>query len=97
MTTTLYPSRSRGLLLIVFCLCLCVMAQMLGVPATLLSPADSSDPLGSSVLEGFSVIPQVPELLHPVTSTAVLDFLFAVHVPVIAATLFHPPCTLVLR
>lgn len=91
MSTTLYSSGSRGWLLIVFCLCLCVMAQMLGVPATLLSPADSSDLPGSSVLEGFSVIPPSPELTLPATSIAMVNFSPPEPVLVIAATLFHPP------
>lgn len=91
MITTLYSSRSKSLLLMVLCLCFCVMAQMLGVPPTLLSPADSSDLFGSSLLEGFSVIPQSPELILPTTSIAILNFSPPVHVLVIAATLFHPP------
>ncbi|MDO9116547.1 MAG: hypothetical protein Q7U39_01200 [Nitrospira sp.] len=91
MRTTLYASRSRGQLLVVFCLCLCVMAQMLGAPVTLLSPADASDLLGSSVLEGFSVVPPSPELILPKISIGILDFSPSVSVLVIAATLFRPP------
>ncbi len=89
--TSLNSSRSWGVLLGVFCLCLCVLAQMLGVPTTLLSPAGSADLLGSSVLEGFSMLPQVPEALVAATFVAVWSFLSAMHVPVIAAAVFHPP------
>ncbi len=91
MTPIQYSSDSRGWLLVAFCLCLCVMAQMLGVPATLLNPADSSDLLGSTVLEGFSVIPPTPELFLPTISVAISGFLPPVLAFVIAATLFHPP------
>lgn len=91
MITSLYSSRSWGILLVVLCLCLCVLAQMLGVPATLLNPASSADLLGSSVLEGFSVLPLIPELLVAATSVVVWRFVFSMHVPVMAATLFHPP------
>lgn len=84
-------SRSWGILLGVLCLCICVIAQMLGVPTTLLNPAGSADLLGSSVLEGFSVLPQVLEVLLAATFVAVCSFLSAMHVPVIAAAVFHPP------
>ena len=78
-------------MLIVCCLCLCVMAQMLGVPATLLSPADSPDLLGSSVLEGFSILPPPPDMSLPATSVAASSFSSLSHVPVLASVLFHPP------
>lgn len=92
MATTLYPSRLRNLVPIVFCLCVCVLVQMLGVPATLLSPADSPDDLlGSSVSEGFSVIPPFPDIYVPADSVAAPAFSFFSHVPVIASALFHPP------
>jgi hypothetical protein len=44
-------------------LCLCVVVQMLGVPATLLSPDGASDLLGASVLEGFSILPSVIDMV----------------------------------
>lgn len=92
MATSLYLSRLRGLVPIVFCLCVCVMVQMLGVPATLLSPADSLDDLlGSSVSEGFSVLPPSPDMYVPAKSVAAPAFSFLSHVPVIASTVFHPP------
>lgn len=67
------------------------MVQMLGVPATLLNPADASDLLGASVLEGFSVVPPSPELLLPESSIAISNVSPSEHVLVIAAALFHPP------
>lgn len=78
-------------MLIVCCLCLCVMVQMLGVPATLLSPADSPDLLGSSVLEGFSILPPSPDMSLPATSAAAPDFSSLSHVPVMVSAVFHPP------
>ncbi|MCS6284115.1 MAG: hypothetical protein H8K08_01700 [Nitrospira sp.] len=91
MTTTLYTRCPAGWLLIVCCLCLCVMVQMLGVPATLLSPADSPDLLGSSVLEGFSILPPSPDMSLPATSAAAPDFSSLSHVPVMVSAVFHPP------
>ena len=91
MITALYSSRSKSVLLMVFCLCLCVMAQMLGVPPTLLSPADPSDLFGSSLMEGFSVVPQSPELTLPAISIVISNVSPPVLAFVIAATLFHPP------
>lgn len=67
------------------------MAQMLGVPATLLNPADSSDLLGSSVLEGFSVIPPSPDIALSAISVAAPNFSSFSHVPVMASAVFHPP------
>ena len=84
-------SQAKGALLMTLCLCLCVMVQMLGVPATLLSPADSSDLLGSSVLEGFSLIPPSPELFLPTIFGAMSNISPPVHAFVITDTLFHPP------
>lgn len=91
MMTTSDRGRSRGVLLMVLVLCLCIVAQMLGVPVTLLSPADSPDQVGSSVLEGFSVPPPTVEFLLAGTSVKVSDRSSVMHVPVIASALFHPP------
>jgi hypothetical protein len=67
------------------------MAQMLGVPPTLLSPADSSDLFGSSLMEGFSVVPQSPEPILSAISIALSNVSPLALAFVIAATLFHPP------
>jgi hypothetical protein len=64
---------------------------MLGVPVTLLSLADASDLLGSSVLEGFSIVPPSPELLLPNSSIVIANVSPSEYVLVIAAALFHPP------
>jgi hypothetical protein len=75
----------------VMLLCLCVMAQMLGVPMTLLNPAGAADTLAAAVLEGFSVPPTVPQLTLSAQTGPVTDAQPFVHVPVLASALFHPP------
>jgi hypothetical protein len=75
----------------VLVLCICVTMQMLGVPGTLLNPALSSDILGSSVLEGFSV-PSTLLQLTPLKETfAVTEKPLSLHLPILASVLFHPP------
>ncbi len=78
---------------VILLLCLCVVLQMLGVPVTLLSPSVTSDTLGASVLEGFSLPPTLPELAQLPESVLVLEIHPIVHVPILAFTLFHPPLT----
>ena len=65
--------------------------QMLGVPLTLLSPALPLDAPGESVLEGFSIPPTVPLDPHSSKTAFVIDTQPSVHVPILAATVFHPP------
>lgn len=83
--------RSMGLVLLILWLCACVFGQMLGVPPTLWNPGDSPDLMGSSVLEGFTLMTEVPHLLWTVTFGSVSDGSPGVHVPVLASALFHPP------
>ena len=80
-----------GVLSLVALLCLCVLFQMLGVPATLLSPGDAADTLGASVLEGFSLLPSLPQLALRAYTWPVVDTHALVHVPVLASAPFHPP------
>ena len=80
----------RGASLILF-LCLCVVCQMLGVPATLLNPAGSADLFAAAHLEGFSVPPTSPTLyVHSGFSIPPEDPLTA-DVPILLNSLFHPP------
>lgn len=84
--------RNRSLVVVgILLMCVCVLMQMLGVPSTLLSPSDSSDLLGSSVLEGLSVPPHVPEVFRLVTSAMAVVLTPAVPISVVASVLFHPP------
>lgn len=75
----------------VLLLCMCVLMQMLGAPATLLNPALSFDILGSSVLEGFSL----PSTLFPPTPFnevfAFTEKPSSLHLPIAGSALFHPP------
>jgi hypothetical protein len=77
-------------------LCLCVVLQMLGVPVTLLGPSVTSDALGASVLEGFSLPPSLPGLALLPESVLVVDVHPTVHGPILASALFHPPLTRIL-
>jgi len=75
----------------VMLLCLCIMAQMLGVPVTLLNPAVAADTLAVSVSEGFSVPSSLPQLTPSGEMVPVTDAQPFVHVLVLASALFHPP------
>jgi len=81
----------RLCLSMVMLLCFCVMMQMLGVPVTLLNPVASTDALGASVLEGFSVPPTSPQLAMSRESIPLSDIHLSVDVPVLDAALFRPP------
>jgi hypothetical protein len=72
-------------------LCLCVMMQMLGVPATLLNPTDSAHALGASVLEGFSVPPALPQLAPSHESVSVSNASSFMHASVMDSVPFRPP------
>ncbi len=84
---------TRGVLIgsmIVF-ICLTIMLQVLGVPATLLDPDGFHDVMEASVLEGFSIpsfsdLPGVPPVwtLLPATELWFPVTLFD-------HSLFHPP------
>ncbi|MDK2741488.1 MAG: hypothetical protein NDI90_01125 [Nitrospira sp. BO4] len=74
-------------------LCVCVLAQMLGAPVTLLSLLTTSDMLAGSVSEDFSVLPPVPEL-RPFSALCLrVDGHPIPHLPVLATSVFHPPLT----
>ncbi len=72
-------------------LCLCVMVQMLGVPATLLHSLETVDALAVSVSEGFSVPSSFPQPTPSVEVVSVTDAQSSAHVVVLASALFHPP------
>lgn len=57
-------------------LCLCVMVQMLGVPATLLHSLETVDALAVSVSEGFSVPSSFPQLTPSVEMVLVRTRLY---------------------
>jgi len=72
-------------------LCVCVLLQLLGVPATLLNAGYSLQLDESSVLEGWSI--QALSLQLPTFSDFVLaaDTRRFVSVPILAGALFRPP------
>ena len=72
-------------------LCVCVILQMLGAPVTLLNPSASSDTLGTSVLEGFSVLPTLPDFVHSSQYISLPNVYPSVHAPLLSSMLFHPP------
>jgi hypothetical protein len=85
-------TRSRGVrTVVILFLCFSIIMQMLGVPVTLLSPALSPDTLEGSVLEGFSVLPTVPQLTLSSETAPVTDAQPSVHILVLASALFRPP------
>lgn len=84
---------SRIAVCLILLLCVCVLAQMLGAPVTLLSLLTTSDMLAGSVSEDFSVLPPVPEL-HPFSALRLrVDRHPVPHLPVLATSVFHPPLT----
>jgi len=64
---------------------------MLGTPATLLNPGSLPDPLGASILEGFSVPPSLIRLVPSLEVSVVTETPLFLHVPILASVLFHPP------
>ncbi len=76
---------------VIMFLCLCVIMQMLGAPITLLAPSVFFDTLGAAVLEGFSVLPTVPQLTLSSEIVPVTDAQPSIHMPILASVLFHPP------
>lgn len=80
----------RDTYLILF-LCLCVALQMLGVPATLLSPGASSNLLSTVSLEGWS-LPSIPLDLSANSQAGVPSSApLMVSLTILLISVFHPP------
>ena len=77
-----------GLVVVV---CLSVFLQMLGVPAPLLNAGESLDVGEASVSEGFSLLTICPQCTLSSTRELIAYSDSALHVPILAASLFHPP------
>jgi len=77
-----------GLVVIV---CLSVFLQMLGVPAPLLNAGESLDVGEASISEGFSLLTSCPHCVVFSRRERVADRDPSLHVPILAASLFHPP------
>lgn len=77
-----------GLVVVV---CLSIVLQMLGVPAPLLNAGESLDAGEASVSEGFSVLTISSDCILSSTRVLVAFPDSSFHVPILAASLFHPP------
>lgn len=82
--------RGSAVVAVIF-LCVCVLFQMLGVPVTLLNPSASSDTLGTSVLEGFSVLPTLHDFVRSSQYLSLSNVYPSLHAPLLSSMLFHPP------
>ncbi len=84
--------QAAGVTGVVVLLCLCVVTQMLGVPATLVDLLNS-DVLTKSepVSEDFSTPSPSPEPEWPRLSTFFRELCPVVHLPVLLTSVFHPP------
>lgn len=72
-------------------LCLCVVLQMLGVPATLLSPSAPDDILSASNLEGLSLPQTISHLTTGRHSIIVFHVPVTLYLPILPTHVFHPP------
>jgi hypothetical protein len=81
-----------GLACVVMVLCICVVTQMLGIPATLMDLVNS-DVLTKSepVSEDFSALSSLTEPERPHFFRVVTEFRPVHHLPILATTVFHPP------
>ena len=80
----------RDTYLILF-LCLCVVLQMLGFPATLLSPSAPADILSALSLEGLSLPQTLPDLNTGRQSIIVFRVPVTLYPRILLTSVFHPP------
>ncbi len=80
----------RDAYLILF-LCLCVVLQMLGVPATLLSPGAPADIPSALSLEGLSLPQTISGLNTGRQSIIVFHVPVTLYLPILLTSVFHPP------
>lgn len=87
-----FSSRANGLACVVVLLCVCIIAQMLGAPFTLLGLMDSdvlteSEPVSEDVMAlSSSPEPERPRLFH-----VLADSSSVLHLPVLLTSVFRPP------
>lgn len=87
-----FSSRANGLACVVVLLCVCIIAQMLGAPFTLLGLMDSdvlteSEPVSEDVTAlSLSPEPERPRLFH-----LLADSSSVLHLPVLLTSVFRPP------
>jgi hypothetical protein len=84
--------RMMGSACVILFLCVCVLAQMLGMPVTLFSlMASSSDVFLESVSEDFSFPPTVPRPRAAHARSLHTDVQASIYLPVFVTSVFHPP------
>jgi hypothetical protein len=76
----------------VMVLCICVVMQMLGMPATFVDLM-SSDALVKlePVSEDHSAVSPLPEAGRPGFLTGFTEYRAVLHLPVLTTSVFHPP------
>ena len=86
------PCQGVGVACVVVLLCLCVVTQMLGMPATLVDLLNT-DVLTKSepVSEDFSTPSLSPEPERPRLFNFFSELRPVVHLPVLLTSVFHPP------
>lgn len=72
-------------------LCLCVVLQVLGVPATLLDTVEQLDPLSVMVLEGWSIPQTFLALTNNSQSRMSSHGPLTRYLPDVLSAIFHPP------
>lgn len=76
---------------LILLLCLCIVLQMLGVPATLLSPIASDDVRSASNFEGLSLPQTISYLNAGRQSIIVFPDPVTLYLPILLTSVFHPP------
>jgi hypothetical protein len=89
LRTALQTDQPRRLLILV--IGLAVLLQLLGVPAPLLNAGGMFDIAEASVLEGVAIPPTCLQWTPSSQSALIPSSHSSVHVPLLAASLFHPP------
>jgi hypothetical protein len=86
-------AKSYGLIVILGLLCLSVLAQMLGMPGSLIDLLPHSDTTVASISEDVSLNPLMVEPNTPGLSQLRVIFQPSVQLPVLVTSVFHPPQT----
>ena len=76
---------------VILFLCVCVLAQMIGMPITFFSLVSSSDVFLESVSEDFSFPPTVPKPKASNTRSAHTELPPSPYFPIFVTSVFHPP------
>ena len=88
ITTPHWMTASTCMILL---LCICVLAQMLGMPMTFFSLLASSGVFLESVSEDFSFPPTVPKPRTPSAWISYTESQSSPYLPLFVTSVFHPP------